>query len=110
MKHNFYDRDDGLAHCKVCGGGEGSLPTECPGRRMTAEEQDKVYGLHLDFNRGQWWSPVLAHDEAALRKAIYDEVCEIMIEHGPDGHTDGSDVLTEMVMRRLREGGGPCER
>ena len=32
---------------------------------------------------------------------IDDEVCEIMMNHGPDGHVDGHDMLTELVMRRV---------
>lgn len=52
--HDFYDREDGLAHCKVCGGAEGSLPTDCPGRLMTAEEQDEVYAGARDFRAGFW--------------------------------------------------------
>lgn len=47
--HVYYDREDGLAHCKVCGGGEGSLPTVCPGRVMTADEADAVYAGTIDF-------------------------------------------------------------
>ena len=27
------------------------------------------------------------------------EVCQIMMYHGPDGHVDGHELLTEMVMR-----------
>lgn len=34
---------------------------------------------------------------------IDDEVCRIMREHGPDGHIDGHDMLTEMVVRRVAE-------
>ena len=47
--HIYHDREDGLAHCKVCNGGEGSLPTVCPGREMTPEEEDAVYAGTLDF-------------------------------------------------------------
>lgn len=54
MKHDYHNRDDGLLHCKVCNGGEGSLPTDCPGRRMTASEEDQVYGGTLDYRAGQW--------------------------------------------------------
>ena len=54
MKHKLYDREDGLAHCKVCGGVEGSLPTDCPGYRMTTSEQDAVYGEKADFINGAW--------------------------------------------------------
>ncbi len=56
--HNFYDREDGLQHCRVCNGGEGSLPTECPGRRMTDEEEEHVYEGMLDFKGGIWYRPV----------------------------------------------------
>ena len=30
---------------------------------------------------------------------IDDELCEIMMDHGPDGHIDGHEILTEFVMR-----------
>lgn len=52
--HQFHDRDDGLLHCMVCSGAEGSLPIECPGRRMTDSEQDAVYAGQLDFLNGAW--------------------------------------------------------
>lgn len=44
----------GLLSCTVCKGGEGSLPTVCPGRPMTEEEQDEVYRGELDFIGGMW--------------------------------------------------------
>lgn len=37
------------------------------------------------------------------RDDIDSEVCDIMMEHGPDGHVDGHDVLTDMVVRRIAE-------
>lgn len=40
--------------CKVCNGAEGSLATECPGRRITSEEGDAIYAGTLDFVEGQW--------------------------------------------------------
>lgn len=54
MEHEYHDRDDGLAHCKKCNGGEGSLPTECPGVKMTADEEDLVYAGKLDYKAGRW--------------------------------------------------------
>lgn len=54
-KHDKCDRlhcpicEGGLSHCTVCGGLEGSLPTECPGRHMTAQEIEDVYAGKLDF-------------------------------------------------------------
>jgi len=38
-----------LSLCKICGGAEGALPTNCPGRRLTGEELDKIYAGELDF-------------------------------------------------------------
>jgi len=59
--HTFEDREDGLAHCLVCGGAEGSLPTKCPGKKMDATTIEAVYRERLDFNTGPmtrdpvWW-------------------------------------------------------
>lgn len=68
MKHDLYkckckgERpcmfcDGGLASCTVCGGGEASLPTDCPGRKMTREEADAVMDGGLDFVGGKWRKP-----------------------------------------------------
>jgi hypothetical protein len=52
---------EGLVECTVCNGAEGSIPTCCPGRPMTGDEQDAVYAGTLDFlrkNHGRdasWW-------------------------------------------------------
>lgn len=59
--HTFEDREDGLASCLVCGGGEGSLPTKCPGTKMDATTNEAVYRERLDFDTGPmtrdpvWW-------------------------------------------------------
>jgi hypothetical protein len=53
-KHTFEKRDDDLASCSVCKGGEGSLPTECPGIAMTEDQQSRIYGGTLDYVRGAW--------------------------------------------------------
>jgi hypothetical protein len=47
--------EGGLYSCVTCGGAEGSLPTDCPGRRMTSEEQDEVYAERLNYVRGAGW-------------------------------------------------------
>lgn len=46
--------DGGLYLCTVCDGAEGSLPTECPGRKMTSLESDSVYAGQIDFKDGEW--------------------------------------------------------
>ncbi len=45
----------GLALCTVCDGFEGTLTTECCGRKITDEEGYQIYKLgNLDFRNGQW--------------------------------------------------------
>lgn len=46
--------DGGLGYCTVCGGFEGTLPTECPGVEMDQEIQDRIYNSLLDFRDGRW--------------------------------------------------------
>lgn len=57
--HVYHDREDGLAHCKVCHGAEGSLPTQCPQRKMSDAEEDAVYAAQLDYRDNHW--QVLSH-------------------------------------------------
>lgn len=52
--HVYQQRDDDLAACDVCGGGEGSLPSECPGERMSEAQEAAVYSGKTDFKGGQW--------------------------------------------------------
>ncbi|MEU4332356.1 hypothetical protein [Nonomuraea dietziae] len=75
--------DGGLWGCTICGGLEGSMPSTCPGQRMTADQSDAVYGGRLDFRDGQWvegvasrfcpkgllWTPI---DDAAGRDCSMD--------------------------------------
>ena len=44
----------GLAWCDVCGGAEASLPTGCPGQKMTGEEADAVQSGFRDYQDGAW--------------------------------------------------------
>lgn len=46
--------DGGLSICKICGGAEGSLTTDCPGVVMTTEQGDAVYAGRLDYQGGAW--------------------------------------------------------
>lgn len=52
--HRFHDREDGLLHCKVCGGAEGTLPAECPGERMLDDVASRVWAGELDYRDGRW--------------------------------------------------------
>ncbi len=56
MKHQLYETGDNdcpkeildrngevaLSLCRICGGAESSLPKECPGRKLSGEELDKI--------------------------------------------------------------------
>ena len=49
--------DGGLGACTVCDGFEGTLTTECPGRKITPKEEDAIYKQGtLDFIFGEWWT------------------------------------------------------
>jgi len=54
VAHLFHGREDGLHHCKNCGGAEASLPTHCPGFQMSDEVEKAVQFLGLDFVDGRW--------------------------------------------------------
>lgn len=46
--------DGGLLLCTTCGGLEGSLPSTCPGTKMTEDQERAVYAGTLDFRNGAW--------------------------------------------------------
>lgn len=107
MQHVFHDRDDGLSHCKVCNGAEGSLPVECPGTKMTAWQEEAVYKGRLQFSNGQWWVPASALELA--REPLGD----VMSHHGdfvkacaamPDGPDQGENYWKHQVhaLNRMR--------
>ena len=47
-----------LALCRVCGGVEGSLPSDCPGKKMSSLDMDMVYEGLKDFKDDEWISLV----------------------------------------------------
>jgi hypothetical protein len=47
--------DGGLFACTVCNGAEGSLPTDCPGKKMTEEQSNAIYAGTLDYREGRGW-------------------------------------------------------
>lgn len=46
--------DGGLSICIRCGGAEGSLPTNCPGKTMGYEIEQQVYNKEQDYINGKW--------------------------------------------------------
>lgn len=69
--------DGGLQACTVCDAFEGAWPDECPGRRMTAEESEKVYTGRLNFRDGEWREDECCH----VMRPTY-ELDAYMAEHG----------------------------
>ena len=63
LEHTYIDNCDNsdcdscplctLIICKVCGGSEGSLTTECSGENSYQKDED-VYSGKLDFRYGKW--------------------------------------------------------
>jgi hypothetical protein len=55
MGHNYYDREDGLAHCKVCKCAEGSLALSCPGYPVGIFIEQLIYDGYIDYHKGLWF-------------------------------------------------------
>lgn len=41
--------------CTVCGGGEGTLTTDCPGTRITNDRLQEVFETNLDYTDARGW-------------------------------------------------------
>lgn len=66
--------EGGLAFCEVCKGGEGSLPTDCPGRKMTEQEEARVYAGEIDYRGDRWVNPLVwfRTEVDRLKKLAFD--------------------------------------
>lgn len=53
----------GLASCEVCGGAEGTLPTDCPGAPMSQVVQERVYQAQSDYVDGKWHTRQATEDQ-----------------------------------------------
>jgi len=62
--------EGGLAYCTTCGGAEASLPTECPGVKMTDEQEEAVQAGRLDYSRGRWHTQTPRAEYDAAMKAL----------------------------------------
>ncbi len=45
-----------LSFCTRCHGGEGALPSDCPGRPLTFIESALIYDMKLDFRHPVGWT------------------------------------------------------
>jgi hypothetical protein len=52
--HNCIICDGGLKICTVCNGAEATLPAECPGTKMTEEQQNKIQAGEIDYLSDRW--------------------------------------------------------
>ena len=58
MSHQMVDRSH--PYCSVCEGVEGSsLPTDCPGTKLTPEQVTGIYNHKLDYRGGRWDDPAV---------------------------------------------------
>jgi len=53
-EHGCYVCNGGLGLCTVCGGAEGEMPTDCPGRTLSEIERASIMRGDSDFRNGQW--------------------------------------------------------
>lgn len=90
QKNNCMICDGGLAHCTTCGGFEGTLPTDCPGQRMTEAQAEEVYAGKVDYlaDKGGWIRLKVVEGEA--------------IRDNPDGTSEFLVTLSNGASRILR--------
>jgi hypothetical protein len=61
VKHTDCDRqhcpicEGGLSCCEVCNGAEASMPTDCPGVRMSRDQENEVQFGSLDYLESVGW-------------------------------------------------------
>lgn len=58
-QHYRHVVEGGLAVCKLCGGAEGSLTTDCPGIKVPYYVGQAVYHKELDFRDGIWMPGII---------------------------------------------------
>ena len=71
-KHVLSDDEGTPLECEVCGGTWDTLPTSCPGQRMTKNQMDTIREGNLDFANGRWWSA----DEPVAEKPSSDDISD----------------------------------
>jgi len=120
MEHIFEDHKDGCpseGHCMVCDGGlgvctvckcfEGSLATECPGIKVSAEWQNEIYKGRIDFRNERWVDIPSIHSPASYKVDYRNVECEKCPYGNFDHYVEGSP--TAVYTCSLEEGFRPCE-
>ena len=62
-----------LAVCSVCGAGEGSLTTDCPGVQMSADKQQEVFETNYDYTDDRGWHLAQNDDGSPIRRSAHFE-------------------------------------
>jgi hypothetical protein len=111
--------------CSVCGAGEGALTTDCPGRKVSLDQQLEVCQTRLDYTDARGWhqaeptarrTPRFSEDEKAASTAptdLKDELVKRAIAWAEADRiaNDHSAVLTriedELDAAKLRDGSAP---
>lgn len=52
-----------LTFCEVCKGGEGNIPTDCPGKPLNEHQISYIVNEALDFIDGEWKYKTKAYGE-----------------------------------------------
>ncbi len=54
-----------LSLCKVCGGAEGAMPTDCPEKLLNEQQLEDIYARRIDYRCGEWVAanPICPHPE-----------------------------------------------
>lgn len=73
-----------LFYCTVCQGAEGSLPSECPGKPISEENQQLIYQGTLDFQDGSWINrPLKRWEELDPAKDLQCELAAVLLNLQP---------------------------
>jgi hypothetical protein len=86
--------ENGLGLCLTCGGGEASLTTHCPQRRLTGAELDAVQRGDADFVDGRWVAPAKWRGGVQTRRTSHEvhglSADQIIVDDPFDGGPDGT--------------------
>jgi hypothetical protein len=70
--------------------------------KTTLSKRIDTSGIELPHK--EKWSKVFKGEKEmtqATKDEIYNKVCDILREDGPDGHTDGAETITDYIMSIL---------
>lgn len=108
MKHVQDEKEENITVCKVCGLGEGTMTTDCPGEQSWSKA-DEIYNGRLDYREGEGWVNKLSPSmKTALKMSIFNfmdnkgtsKESEIIIRYGID-KKEYNEIKKECIEYRL---------